>query len=88
MDRWLKYKMNYWKYKSIKWFSYDKVSANHASSIPKLSKSQSGHRVVYDHFVFDKQSDIFGKRVPLFLNAKNGDLSDIQNGSLSKILLK
>ena len=30
----------------------------------------------------------FGQLVPLSLNAKNVDLSDIQNDSLSKILLK
>ena len=30
----------------------------------------------------------FGQLVPLFLNAKNVNLSDIQNDLLSKILLK
>ena len=30
----------------------------------------------------------FGQLLQLFFNAKNGDLSDIQNDSLSKILLK
>ena len=30
----------------------------------------------------------FGQLVPLFFNAKNFNLSDIQNDSLSKILLK
>ena len=30
----------------------------------------------------------FGQLVQLFLNAKDADLSDIQNDSLSKILLK
>ena len=35
-----------------------------------------------------KVAVLFGQLVPLFLNAKNVDLSDIQNNSLSKILLK
>ena len=48
---------------------------------------------VYEQFkvregLTKKVAPQFGHRLQLFLNAKNVDLSDIQNDSLSKILLK
>ena len=48
---------------------YDKVSANTASSVPKTSKFQSGHRVVkkflnYIVYIYDIQSDKMHRNHP------------------------
>ena len=56
---------------------YDKVSANAASSEPKTSKFQSGHRVVRrvqtpdNIYIYDKQSDIMHKNHPKHSNFEN-----------------
>ena len=58
------------------------------SIAPSLGKVSRKKVALFWDFVQITPSAQFGQLLQLFLNTKNIDLSDIQNDSLSKILLK